>query len=140
MHIPDLFIVGSETLPGLAFGWSATQAYFRTCCCHFVCPFLCFDYLERVLGGAKNVVRLPPAIEILPETHCGCRPHGIWGAASSVPSRCRLRARLRRVTGRPAEWSLPLTTRVTHHRESASFHSSGRFSFEPASQSRFPFR
>src|SRR6266481_3731871 len=81
MHIPDLFIVGSETLPGLAFGWSATQAYFRTCCCHFVCPFLCFDYLERVLGGAKNVVRLPPAIEILPETHCGCRPHGIWGGS-----------------------------------------------------------
>src|SRR4029077_19438586 len=100
MYIPDLLIVGSESLPGLAFGWSATQAYFRACCCHFLCPFLCFDDLEWVLGGAKNVVRLPPTIEILPETRCGCRQPGTWGATSLVPSRCRLQARPRRVRER----------------------------------------
>jgi hypothetical protein len=41
-------------------------------------------------------------------------------------------------TDGPTKWSLPLTKRFTHHRESASFHSSGAFLLSPHRSRAFP--
>src|SRR5215469_15486502 len=78
MCIPDFFMVGSEGLPGLSFGWSATQAYSRAWCSHFCSPLVCFDYLEWVLGAPEMGLiashnRNPPrnALRLSPARHLG---------------------------------------------------------------------